>query len=75
MDVLVGRRQSTDAVPTSESLQTFHETVPRWITTAITARSVDLVNMLAIEGLMDDDDLLGHARANANCDAKVNSAV
>ena len=29
-----------------------------------------MFSILAIEGLMDDDDLLGHARANGKGDAK-----
>ena len=49
-------------MPTKDAVKTFHEHFSNGISLAITVEGVARLDVLAVEGLMSDDDFFGHAR-------------
>ena len=64
IEVLCGRRVLCDGMPTAATLRAFHEMHPDGISLAVTKESVSQLNSLAVEGLMLQEDFLGHARVD-----------
>ena len=58
IDILCHRRIIGDGVSTSASVKTFHEHFPQGMSMAITVEVVAMLNGLAVQGLMAEDDFL-----------------